>query len=88
MILLRVYERIKNHVEHHGIKQNWVVQRMNEIDPSLKINEQKFSASLNGNRTFSSDELACFCLATNSDPRIFIPNATNATTPDAATEVQ
>lgn len=55
-------------IKKKGLRQNWIVDQMNTIKPDLKMNRNKFSAIVCGNRRMTGDELLAFCKATEINP--------------------
>lgn len=67
-------KKIKNILNENGVTQNWVVNKMNEINPKLNMDKTKMSAIVNGIRKVSGDELLAFCMAMKISPDIFTNN--------------
>lgn len=62
---------IKEILETRGCTQAWVIKRMNDIDPSLEMTPNKFSAIVHGSRKIAGDELLAFCMATDTNQDYF-----------------
>lgn len=69
---MRIPEIVSKIINDRGVTQTWVAQKMNEANPSLKMDSTKFSAIVNETRKMSGDELLAFCLALGINPDIFI----------------
>lgn len=68
---MRVEPAVKNAIKSYGLRPAWVVEQMNKVNPSLKMNQTKLSAIVCGNRKMSGDELLAFCIATKISPDYF-----------------
>lgn len=55
-----------------GRKQSWLVDRMNSINPAIKMSCSKMSETLRGKREMTADELVAFCIATETKPQQLI----------------
>ena len=53
-------------IDDSGRKQSWVADQMN-------ISRSALNLILNGKRSMTADELIAFCIATETDPRDFMP---------------
>ena len=51
---MKVNERLKNHIEHIGIKQRVIAEKTG-------FSENKVSQTLNGRRVISAEELEIYC---------------------------
>lgn len=63
---------VRELIRQKGLRQVWVVDQMNRIDPSLNMSPVKFSAIVCGGRKMTGDELIAFCMATNVSPDYFL----------------
>lgn len=68
---MSVGQTVRNIVKSRGLRQIWVVERMNRVDPTLKMSKAKFSAIVCGGRRMTADELIAFCVATETNPNYF-----------------
>ncbi len=68
---MNVEPAVRNIVKSRGLRQIWVVERMNRVDPTLKMSKAKFSAIVCGGRRMTADELIAFCVATETNPNYF-----------------
>lgn len=62
----------RNLIERQGRTQVWVAKRMQDINPELKMDAIKISATLKGNRKMTGDELLAFCQALEITPDEFL----------------
>lgn len=62
---------VRNIIDSRGLRQTWVINRMNEVNPSLGMNRNKLSAIVCGTRKMTGDELLAFCMATETNPDYF-----------------
>lgn len=62
---------VRDIIDSRGLRQTWVISRMNEINPSLGMNRNKLSAIVCGSRKMTGDELLAFCMATETNPDYF-----------------
>lgn len=62
---------VRDIIKDRGLRQIWVVEQMNRIDPTLNMNKAKFSAIVCGGRRMTADELVAFCVATETNPNYF-----------------
>lgn len=62
---------VRNIIKNRGLRQIWVVEQMNRIDPALNMSKAKFSAIVCGGRRMTADELVAFCVATETNPDYF-----------------
>lgn len=69
---MRVENVIRKTIEERGFRQKWVIEKMNLINPDIRMNRNKFSAIVCGYRKMSGDELIAFCRATETNPDIFL----------------
>ena len=58
---MKVNERLKNHIEHIGIKQRVIAEKTG-------FSENKVSQTLNGRRVISAEELEIYCNALKNTP--------------------
>lgn len=70
-ISLQILAGIRTILETRGCTQAWVIRRMNDIDPSLKMNRNKLSDIVCGKRKMTGEELLAFCMATETSPDYF-----------------
>ena len=68
---MNLNRKIQNILNENGVTQNWVVNKMNEINPKINMDKTKMSAIVNGVRKVSGDELLVFCMAMKISPDIF-----------------
>lgn len=68
---MNVEPAVRNIIKNRGLRQTWVVERMNHVAPGLNMSKAKFSAVVCGNRTMTGDELIAFCVATEISPDYF-----------------
>lgn len=62
---------VRSIIKNRGLRQVWVVEQMNKLDPYLNMNPVKFSAIVCGSRKMTGDELIAFCRATDTNPDYF-----------------
>ena len=62
---------IENQLKENGRTQTWTINKMNEINPKLKMDRSKMSAIINDNRKMTAEELLAFCMALKISPDIF-----------------
>jgi|GEM_PF-337158 len=62
---MRVYQRVRNYIDSHGLKQCVIAQNSG-------IPNNIFHAIMNGKRTLYADDLRMICLALNVSPELFI----------------
>ncbi len=62
---MQVYEKVREYITEHGIKQNVVAKKCN-------ISVSTFNAIMNGKRTMYADDLRSICFALNVSPELFI----------------
>lgn len=63
---------IKNILSETGTTQAWIISKMNQLNPDLAMNSNKFSAIVHGRRKMTGEELIIFCKATKTNPDIFL----------------
>lgn len=63
---------VGNLLKENGRTQTWTIAKMNEINPSLKMDRSKMSSIIKQNRKMTGDELLDFCLALGINPDVFI----------------
>ena len=63
---------VGNLLKENGRTQTWTIAKMNEINPSLKMDRSKMSSIIKQNRKMTGDELLAFCLAHGINPDVFI----------------
>ncbi len=65
----RLVEKI---LKDNGRTQTWTINKMNEINPSLKMDRCKMSSIIKNNRKISGEELLTFCMALKINPDVFM----------------
>lgn len=65
---MSVNEAIKSAIDDSGRTQVWVINKINAINPSLNMDKNKLSSSLNGKRKISGDEFIALCKALEINP--------------------
>lgn len=65
-----VATQIKTYLEDNGIKQNWLVEKLQEN--GVRISPSKLSAILNGNRPLWADMLAEIVKVLKVDANVFM----------------
>lgn len=60
-----VYQKVKQYLESHGIRQSFVAEKCN-------ISLSTFNAMLNGKRRMYAEDLRQICYALNVSPEVFI----------------
>lgn len=75
---------VKALLVEHGVKQKWIIERMNRLNPSLNMDRSKFSAIVRGGRKMTGDELLIFCKALGESPDSFYKIATDSDTSETA----
>lgn len=68
---MNVEPAVRGIIKARGLRQTWIVEQMNQVDPNLGMSRAKFSAVVCGNRTMTGDELIAFCMATGINPDYF-----------------
>lgn len=68
---MNVEPAVRGIIENRGLRQVWIVDQMNRIDPNLGMSKAKLSSIVCGGRKMTGDELIAFCLATNTNPDYF-----------------
>lgn len=68
---MNVEPAVRGIIKKRGLRQIWVVEQMNQVDPNLGMSKAKFSAIVCGGRKMTGDELIAFCMATNTNPDYF-----------------
>lgn len=68
---MRTSDGVKKLIKDKGLRQSWIVEQMNRVDPTLSLNSKKFSAIVCGRRKMTGDELIAFCMATDTNPNYF-----------------
>lgn len=68
---MRTSDGVKKLIKDKGLRQTWVVDQMNRVDPTLGMSRVKLSAIVCGGRKMTGDELIAFCMATNTCPDYF-----------------
>lgn len=69
--------KAKELLAERGHTQAWVIEKMNSIDPSIKMDRCKFSAFINNKRKISGSELLAFCMALKISPDVFLEQQTH-----------
>lgn len=67
-----INKTISRILTEQGRKQSWVVQKMNEANPNLNLDDTKFSGIITDRRKMSGDELIAFCIALDISPDEFM----------------
>ena len=62
---------IETQLKENGRTQTWTINKMNEINPKLKMDRSKMSAIINDNRKMTAEELLAFSMALKISPDIF-----------------
>lgn len=62
---MKVYEKVRAYIEHHGLKQKVVAEKAG-------ISSTTFNAIMNGKRTMYAEDLRAVCLALNISPELFV----------------
>ena len=62
---MKVYEKVRAYIEHHGLKQKVVAEKAG-------IPSTTFNAIMNGKRTMYAEDLKAVCLALNVSPELFV----------------
>lgn len=65
---MKVYEKVRAYIEHHGLKQKVVAEKAG-------IPNTTFNAIMNGKRTMYAEDLKAVCLALNVSPELFVETA-------------
>lgn len=68
---MNINEEMKRIIKEEGRTQKWVLQEMNKMDPSINLNDAKFSAIMTGRRNVSAEEFLAFCQVVRRSPEIF-----------------
>lgn len=68
----RIQTTIKRVLREQGRTQAWTIQKMNAVNPEIRMDRTKFSAITRGRRKMTGDELLAFCKATEVNPDIFV----------------
>lgn len=68
---MNVEPAVRGIIKNRGLRQTWVVEQMNRVDPNLSMSKAKLSAVVCGNRAMTGDELIAFCMATGVSPDYF-----------------
>lgn len=69
---MNVPEIVKIVLAQEGRTQKWAIERMNEVDPSVKMSRAKMSGIIRGIRNMTGDELLVFCKALKISPDVFV----------------
>ena len=67
-----IADTIKEILSNQGRTQALVIKKMNDINPELNMDKNKFSAITNQKRKMSGDELLAFCMALEVNPDNFM----------------
>lgn len=67
-----VEQMVRNIVASKGLRQKWIVERMNAVNPSLNMTRNKLSAITRGHRRMTGDEFLAFCQSVEINPDIFL----------------
>lgn len=68
---MNVEPAVRNIIRDKGLRQTWIVDQMNLVDPALGMSKVKLSAIVCGGRKMTGNELIAFCVATNTCPDYF-----------------
>lgn len=68
---MNVEPAIRNIIKNRGLRQAWVVDQMNLVNPNLNMSKAKLSSIVCGGRQMTADELVAFCVATETNPNYF-----------------
>lgn len=72
---MNVEPAVRTVIRDKGLRQIWVVEQMNLVNPALNMSNAKLSSIVCGGRKMSGDELIAFCVATNTSPDYFYNTA-------------
>ncbi len=70
--MIPVTDTVRRILISQGRTQTWVAERMNEVNPNIKMDLTKFNSIITGRRKMSGDELLAFCMATEITPDEFL----------------
>ena len=70
--MISALDIVKKSLIERGCSQAWVIKRMNDLNPALKMDRSKFSSITTGRRKMSGDELLAFCKAVEVSPDEFL----------------
>lgn len=70
--MVPIYITLSRILKEQGRTQTWVIQKMNEFNPELKMDASKFSMMVAGNRKMSADEMIAFCEVLDVSPDEFV----------------
>lgn len=73
MKTINMADTLKEVLEKRGVKQAWLVEQINQMNPELHMIRNKLSAIVNGSRKVSIDELKAICIALKLNPDVFLP---------------
>mgnify|MGYP005806458925 CR=1 FL=1 len=73
MKTINMADTLKEVLEKRGVKQAWLVEQINQMNPELHMTRNKLSAIVNGSRKVSIDELKAICIALKLNPDVFLP---------------
>lgn len=62
---------VRDVIRGRGLRQVWVVDQMNLVNPALNMSRAKLSSIVCGGRQMTADELVAFCVATKTDLNYF-----------------
>lgn len=68
---VNVERTVRNIIKSRGLRQVWVVDQMNLVNPDLTMSKAKLSSIVCGGRQMTADELVAFCVATKTDLNYF-----------------
>lgn len=65
-------KKIQEILNDNGVTQNWVVNKMNSINPKINMDKNKMSSIVNNSRKVTGEELLAFCMALKINPDVFV----------------
>lgn len=70
--MIPVTDTVKRILISQGRTQTWVAEKMNQVNPNIKMDLTKFNSIITGRRKMSGDELLAFCMAMEITPDEFL----------------
>lgn len=70
--MIPVTDTVRRIIISQGRTQTWVAEKMNEVNPNIKMDLVKFNSIMTGRRKMSGDELLAFCMAMEITPDEFL----------------
>lgn len=64
--------KVREVLEKNKKTQTWTIEKMNDINPRLKMDKDKMSSIINGKRKMTCEELLAFCMAFEISPDEFL----------------